>query len=1006
MRRILSILVILLAFAAVFFFAKASLPHLFSLLLSSLLKGQVKVEAVHLGLKDGLFRVSLERVRTKGEMEGTIGGIDVLLTVFTKPAVRGIGIKDFDIRITDLKKARSPALPFECLELTRGRLQYKDYGVTVREFTARKSGDGLVFEGVLQGEGLFGTLSLKGRYGGKEDVSTAIRLSSLSLRGLHKGVQGFCDVDGIARYKGKRLSLEGTVKGDQVALGFSFLKRPLHYRTLHGLLHLEVSKGEFDLSISSLNLSASSPFFLQLKGKDYRALFLRLSSEPFPLEELKQKVDLDRLLKRDISSHVSGGRIRIESLEIKEGDLRGKIRLKGVTFTYKNLTFKDVKAELEFDRGMVRVQDSEGNLGASQFEKVSGKLSLDGRVMEFNAHYRIDLRDVPSLLDTKDLRFAGGFTSGYVEGKRTEEGLKFSAKGTIERGEASWRKLDFGARGTYTLTEREIAFDPLVLTRGSFQLTLKGCWRKDLMRLLIRGGLDAEDLARLYKLPFEMGGPLWIDSMLIEGQGKVFKFKGSLELSSTSVVLRDVFEKASGVECTVKAEGSWDGRSLDLRTLVVRLGSSYASLRGRWNEATGFEGDVSVRSRDMNELKGPATKYGLSGGSIEANLSVSGLKGSIRGLPRLKGDVLLRGVSIVVPPLPNPISNLNLSASLQGERLEFDLSSLTCGGTVVKKGILTIAGLDNPALSLSLQLESFSITDFLKRPGMWRFPVIRQDSFLGKARGEFHVESGHADLGPLKGDRLAIDGSLREGRVFLSHARLELFKGSGEIRAFLDLSREVPEIRMEGTLTRVELRELLRLLGASPSSIEGRAEVVFDLHSSGRNSEEIIRGITGKVSFQGKDGVIKKWNLLSKIFGILNLYDLLRGKADLRKEGLPYRKISGTFSIKEGQLTTRDFLIDSPSMLVKGDGSIDLRAKKLEGYMVISPLVALDKTIEKLPVIRKILREKRKGFLHATLKITGSTSEPEVTLSTLETITGSLLDVIKRVITFPWSPRR
>jgi uncharacterized protein YhdP len=72
----------------------------------------------------------------------------------------------------------------------------------------------------------------------------------------------------------------------------------------------------------------------------------------------------------------------------------------------------------------------------------------------------------------------------------------------------------------------------------------------------------------------------------------------------------------------------------------------------------------------------------------------------------------------------------------------------------------------------------------------------------------------------------------------------------------------------------------------------------------------------GEVSASSRNGVIRKVNLLSKILGVLNVYDLFRGKVNLLQKGLPYTKAGLTLKGENGIFKTDDFLIDSPSIYV------------------------------------------------------------------------------------------
>ncbi len=111
--------------------------------------------------------------------------------------------------------------------------------------------------------------------------------------------------------------------------------------------------------------------------------------------------------------------------------------------------------------------------------------------------------------------------------------------------------------------------------------------------------------------------------------------------------------------------------------------------------------------------------------------------------------------------------------------------------------------------------------------------------------------------------------------------------------------------------------------------------------------------------------------------------------------------MGATFSVTDGILETKDFLIDSTSMLVTGDGSIDLKKKEINGNMAISPLVTLDTFIDKIPIVRNILRTKDRGFLYAACTVTGPFDDPDISISFINSVGGKTLEILRNILVLP-----
>jgi hypothetical protein len=67
----------------------------------------------------------------------------------------------------------------------------------------------------------------------------------------------------------------------------------------------------------------------------------------------------------------------------------------------------------------------------------------------------------------------------------------------------------------------------------------------------------------------------------------------------------------------------------------------------------------------------------------------------------------------------------------------------------------------------------------------------------------------------------------------------------------------------------------------------------------------------------------------------------------------------------------------------------------------VSPLVTIDKTIKKIPILRSILRDKNKGFIYASYNVGGNIDDPDIRLNYVETIGGRTIDTMKNLLTLP-----
>jgi uncharacterized protein YhdP len=229
----------------------------------------------------------------------------------------------------------------------------------------------------------------------------------------------------------------------------------------------------------------------------------------------------------------------------------------------------------------------------------------------------------------------------------------------------------------------------------------------------------------------------------------------------------------------------------------------------------------------------------------------------------------------------------------------------------------------------------------------------------------------------------------------------KIFGGTLSAGGRADLSGPLPALQVSGEARDIKGGTFIRLFDPESQVLEATGAVKASLSSTGRDSDELVRHMGGTVSAESRNGVIKKWNLLSKIFGLLNVYDFFRGKVDLLQTGLPYTKAGLTLQGENGVFKTEDFLIDSPSMVIAGQGVINLPDKVLAGKLVVSPLVAVDRTIDWIPIVRSIFKRKEGGLMYVAYDIKGPLRDPELRTSYADSIGKRPIDFLKNIILLP-----
>ncbi|MGB9627743.1 MAG: AsmA-like C-terminal domain-containing protein, partial [Thermodesulfobacteriota bacterium] len=202
------------------------------------------------------------------------------------------------------------------------------------------------------------------------------------------------------------------------------------------------------------------------------------------------------------------------------------------------------------------------------------------------------------------------------------------------------------------------------------------------------------------------------------------------------------------------------------------------------------------------------------------------------------------------------------------------------------------------------------------------------------------------------------------------------------------------------------LRTVLQKGGEERVFITGRIHIdQVELRGEGENFQKVKETLQGSLRVELEEGVIERFNILSKIFSILNVSQLLKGRLpDLKTKGLPYHQISATLSVKDGIASTEDFLIDSDAMKITLIGKVDLGRNLIDAKIGVHPLVTIDMVLSSLPIAGYILTGKNKAFLSYFYEVKGDLDDPKIEAVPLKSIEETFWGIIKRLVETPLRP--
>jgi hypothetical protein len=261
----------------------------------------------------------------------------------------------------------------------------------------------------------------------------------------------------------------------------------------------------------------------------------------------------------------------------------------------------------------------------------------------------------------------------------------------------------------------------------------------------------------------------------------------------------------------------------------------------------------------------------------------------------------------------------------------------------------------------------------LQKPGPVDNPVSRME--LGAT---LRVESGVFNDIDFK--KLYTSLKYKKGALNIDALEAGIFEGTIKTKGRVGIRPESPNIyALNFSLEKLSLEKIQNYLKYSDRMFTGLLSLSGDINAVGGNAEDFKKTAVGTFKLQAEEGKLKKFSVLSKIFSLLNVYQLFKFQLpDMASNGMPYNAITANMSIKDGILSTDDFFIDSDAMRISSAGKIDLVKKEIDSTMGVHPLQTIDKIVSIIPVAGWLVTDDKGNLITINFKVEGKLDDPKV----------------------------
>ncbi|OPY70796.1 MAG: putative assembly protein [Syntrophorhabdus sp. PtaU1.Bin002] len=973
-------------------------------------RGQVEAASIGYRYNKGRIIVKLADLKVKGGIEGTVKHVEITLNLTHRPFFESSTISDFDLTVFGTKrKTRFFSMPADLLKIENGTIAYNKHKFIVDRIAIHNLRPDKPFRFALamRGDHDFENLTATGEGIYKQKLSDfkgAFHITGLNLAQCSSHLKGKATVQGPFTFSKKRFGFEGPIDVSAFELTHPILRKPLTISRYTGSAAITYGDDVIDIKMDDIAFQ-NTPFALNLRvAKNVLSTF-DLVSGFVNIRDAKSYVALDRVVKGSskLWDSIPEGRVKIAKFHYeKKKPLIADFELKDLSFLYNDMHFDDIAGLLHIDGNTVTVSQGQGAFRASRFHDAAGTASLvRNKEVRIKSNYSVNLVDIPYIIDVGAIKFKNGTAKGVAELQGNQKtGYKISGAGKILDANVAWQKISASARGSYRFLNDEITFDPLVVNRGGTDMVIRGKWNKKSAGVFLKGNLDVDHIKSFAKIPMEAEGIAGLDLDLQKNE-RVFTVNGSVATDDLFFRVPGVVTKKKGLSGTAYVTALVQDKMIDIQRLSYDIDGLRFDGKGNVGPDRTMNLDVGM---NINGIERAAPLFFFENGPVagdgELKLSFRDLRFPMQKLPDIRGFITMNNGSIQLPWFPKPLKEADLIADFKGNVYDILIKKLTCGQSALRSGRLHVEGEEFPRLSLSLDMDRFDVADFRGKSGS-KIRAIPPDGIMARTVGDVVLRAREISFSRIAGTDLRIRGTMGDRKLIISHLGMNAFGGYASIRGGIDLSGSVPAVNMEGKVSQITGGHFLKAMGAETSVIDGEGVIVANLSAQGESSSELANTLHGQLSVYTQNGVIRKWNLLSKLFGFLNFYDLFRGKVPLTESGLTYNKMGATFQVANGVFSTNNFVLDSPSMLITGAGDVSAAKREIRGTLAVSPLVTIDRAIDKIPIVRNILREKGKGFLYGSYSVKGPIDDPYISLNFINTIGGRTIDILRNILVLP-----
>ncbi|MBE9529551.1 MAG: AsmA-like C-terminal domain-containing protein [Proteobacteria bacterium] len=750
---------------------------------------------------------------------------------------------------------------------------------------------------------------------------------------------------------------------------------------------------------------------------------------------------------------------RMDSLQkigvlARDGKVGLRLRLDNIEFTGSVLkeTFSGVKGTISLDRDRLSLKGFSGNYGHGVLEELNAEVT--GLVTEqkydltvkafFEAGKTLEiLKAVYSKQGNISVKLLKGIEASGITG------LDLNLQGNLKElapteysGTVRLKNASFSHKAMLLKLSRltgEIGFDTEKLTikdltgtvwESNFNLngTVEQYLDSPKLDIGIVGDLAQETVkavagaSSLKGLSIGANVPM---SLRVVGDAKVLSGHASVDFTGSGLKYANIIDKRPGYPLALDMDlikvANDEVSEVRIKNFLLRTGSSRAGVTGVYNlrnkayTVTAATSELSVA--DIAGLTTALEESDTTAGSVGFSFKASKKEGESE--PTYEGVATVTEASFKSPAIPSQVDRLNMSAEYGPKSRRIDIKRLVAGRTNMKGKIAltpkaapsTVAEAASDGnrrkwdIEFDLDAEGLFIGDLLKRveenDRELSSTIGKREKKAGKSRNLLDsIHSGGGTLRVAHGsalgmslEELTTDIKIDPDKISAEEVRFKKNRGHVESSIIYYRTDASPLLfDSVSKVTGIDLKQFVSELGAKKTIIEGEINLDVKLYCK-RGHTPVTEGLTGTASMRVGQGKLWKFLMMSKIFSIVNIFSI----DELLQQGLPYKRITGDFVMKEGVVRSNNIYLESDTLRMTAMGEISVPDQYIDSVLMLHPFVTIDKIVTNIPLIGWVIGGKEKSAASMYYEIVGPLKKPYIDPVPEKSLSTGVRDMMERL---------